>query len=161
MMADVAPHCGQSPEGDLLVDDSRQCRLGSDCSRHNIGRPPSTPVAMATLPASSLLGIRQQSTGPTGAPKLQTGGPQYGSPWPSQAHYPLASAYINAHTNQNVRPPYSSDHTHGWRKMLVLPPGTISGQDYNASRAAQGIVDCLMGVRISNRATTSRRETAT
>jgi len=37
----------------------------------------------------------------------------------------------------------------------------VSGQDYNASRAAQGIVDCLMGLRIPNRATTSRRETAT
>jgi len=37
----------------------------------------------------------------------------------------------------------------------------VSGQEYNASRAAQGIVDCLMGLRISNRATTSRRETAT
>jgi len=38
---------------------------------------------------------------------------------------------------------------------------SLSGQDYDASRAAQGIVDCLMGSRTFNRAATSRRETAT
>jgi len=37
----------------------------------------------------------------------------------------------------------------------------LSGQDYNASRAAQGIVDCLVGLRTPNRAATSRREAAT
>jgi len=37
----------------------------------------------------------------------------------------------------------------------------VSGQDCNASRAGQGIVDCSMGSRTPNRATASRKETAT
>jgi len=45
----------QQPDSMLLVDDSQQCQPGLDCSRRDIGRLPSTPVAMAVSPASSLL----------------------------------------------------------------------------------------------------------
>jgi len=36
---------------------------------------------------------------------------------------------------------------HGWHPAVAngVALGALSGQDYNASRAAQGIVDCLMG----------------
>jgi len=43
------------PDSMPLVDNSRQCQPGLDCSRQDIGRPLSTPIAMAVSPASSLL----------------------------------------------------------------------------------------------------------
>jgi len=77
----------QQPDSMLLVNNSQQCQLGLDCSRHNIGRLPLTPVAMATPPASSPLAsdsnqptppVRQnfkrvvRSTAPRGRPRLIT-----------------------------------------------------------------------------------------